>query len=275
MTNPQIILSPNKCFKAFDQSFNRIKYFSCIADNISESSFPTEWFIQNNPTGLSYGMKKPTEDNYLMLVNGFKYYMQRYLTRDCIENFSLCLDELFFILLANDKTIPHGKKLLECLSEEELKLFTKFNKVLGLEKKVELLEKHFNISILPDHKKIITSLKDIRNCLSHNNGIVRETDGEEDPTDNQKRKFHWAVFKFFTVGKSGTQFSIEFGKPLPEESEICMKQELQNHYKSFQIYHPLSFSSADTYEIALSLQLIALRYLDGVSKIINQNQQPK
>lgn len=99
----KIEFSVEKCFKTFDQSFNRIKYFICIAENLTEKQLPSFWSIQN-PGGISYGVNEPDSKNKPLIVEGYKHFIKCYVLRDCIESFSLSLDKLFLILLI------HGKK---------------------------------------------------------------------------------------------------------------------------------------------------------------------
>lgn len=264
----------NKCFTTYDQSFNRVKYFSAITDNLTKDLFPDEWVI-NNPFGINYAMKDVPDNKKNELLQGYKHFMQCYLVRDCIESFAICLDKLFLVLLINGKRIKSDQTLLEALSDEEREKHKLFEKA-GLSSqngKVQQLKNLFALPLSKEHNQLVTSLKDIRNCFAHGNGFVRDIDGK--PDGKTKRKFHWATFSVFGIGtKSGNKFDIEIGKPLEEESYICGKIELKDNSKSFRVGEQLSFSSKETYEIAWSLQLVAREYLNQIrSNILEADKQ--
>lgn len=267
MKNNRINLSANECFKPFDRSFNRVKYFSCITDNLDVSHIPDDWTIKNE-TGLSYAVNEPEEKKKEYLIKSYKHFIQCYLVRDCIESFALCLDKLFFVLLLIGKTVPSDQTLYGSLSDENKELLKTFkNKGLyGRDGKIKLLKRHFNLELSEPYKKIISDLKDIRDCLSHGNGIVSDRYGKQDEQGDQK--FHWATLTIFGVGvKSGERVKIEIGKPPKEETDIYIKPDTRDHFKSFKAGEMLSFSSAETYEIALSLQLVAQEYLKKIQKM--------
>ncbi len=104
-----IQFSINSCFRAFDQSFNRVKYFSCIVDNLDFSNFPAEWGIKQD-NGLTYAVREPQgDDEKQRLLDGMHHFMQCYLVRDCIESFAIVLDKLFFLLLVDGKKYTPNK----------------------------------------------------------------------------------------------------------------------------------------------------------------------
>ena len=148
MTNHKVELSINDCFKAFDISFNRLKYFSCITDNLNVESLPCAWSITNK-SGMSYQITAPEEDNKEYLISGYKHFIQRYLVRDCIESFALCLDDLFLVLLLVGKTVPSTHTLLECLNEEERISLNKFRErgLSGRDGKIKILKDRFNLDL--------------------------------------------------------------------------------------------------------------------------------
>lgn len=264
----KINLPINECFKLFKQSFNRIKYFSCIMDNLSATALPDTWEIKNE-SGIIYGIQEPDDKLKELLIHSCGHFMQRYLVRDSIESFASCLDKLFFILLLRGKKILSNQTFYNLLSDEEKKHFKKFEKVglSGKEGKIQQLKSMFNLELPEEYNRIIVDLRDIRNCLAHSNGVVRNCDGKKD--SKEKRKFHWATFSIFGIGvKSGKKFEIEFNKPFEEEANICGKLDLKDNFKSFKIGERLSFSSSETYEIAWSLQLVADKYLKEINTII-------
>lgn len=267
-------LRVEESFNLFAQSFNRVKYFSCIADNLNAENLPKAWVIQN-PSGLSYKLDVPSKDKEEYLIDGYKHFMQRYLVRDCIESFALCLDNLFFMLLLHGKQAQSNQPLYNCLSEEEKNILKMFQNtgISSRDGKVQILKQRFKLELPKAHNKVISGLKDIRNCLSHNNGIVRNTDGKKD--GNNKRQFHWTIFTVFAVGtKSGKRFEIKFDQPFEEEVNICGKIDLGNKSKSFTIGKSLFFNSVETYEIAWSLQLVAQEYLKIISESLHSSSQP-
>ncbi len=260
MPNEKISLSLEKCFKPFDQGFNRVKYFSCITDSLDAEALPDEWVIKTE-SGISYGMTEP--NNKAFLADGFKHFIKRYLVRDCIESFALCLDELFFFLLLHGKTVASGKSLHDALSDEEKERQVAFENA-GLYGKIDKLDSQFNLKLSSDHKRAITSLKDIRNCFAHSNGVVRAGDGRKD--GKEKRKFSWMVASVFGIGiQSGERQTIELNRQLSEEIHVGV--EIKQQFKSFKKGEALSFSSAEAYEIAWSLHLAAAEYLKGLTVV--------
>ncbi len=264
MDKKKLELRINKCFTLFDQSFNRVKYFSCITDNISAAVFPKEWEIQN-ASGLRYKIGEVPQDKEAYLIDGYKHFMQCYLVRDCIESFALSLDNMFFCLLLNGKQVRTDQTLHGCLSNDEKAALETFQKagISSKEGKAQILKQRFRLELSKDHHKIVSSLKDIRNCLAHTNGIVRETDGKK--SERGKREFHWTVFSVFAVGtQSGKRHKIKFNEPFGEEVNVCAQ--LENVCKSYEIGKPLFFTSGETYEIAWSLQLISQEYLRQINE---------
>lgn len=264
MESEKLVISIGECFQKFDQSFNRVKYFSCIADNFDISMLPDNWSIKSQDSSImTYTMQAlGGEAHKQHLVDGFRYFVQRYLVRDCIESFALCLDDLFYSLLLNGKKVFAGKTLLDSLSEAELKLLDEF-KEAGLFGKLSKLESQYDLALPKDHKRVITSLKDVRNCFAHSNGVVRPNDGSKDGRD--KRKFCWMTFSVFGVDtENNKQCEIELNKKYENSINVCVQ--LKTHYKSFKNGDPLCFSSFETYEIAMSLHSVCATYIQIMAK---------
>lgn len=260
MDNHKINISAENCFKRFGQSFNRAQYFSCIMDNLDTSMLPNEWGIKNK-SNLSYSMKAP--DDKQRLVDGCKHFMQRYLVRDCIESFALCLDELFFVLLLDGKKGLASQTLYDLLSPEECGEFNGFQ-FGGLREKIDALENRFGLKLSEMHRRVVISLRDIRNCFAHSNGVVRVKDGQAD--GEQGRKFSWVTLHVFGQGvASGQQYEIELNKPFSEETHIYLR--INENSRSFKVGESLSFSSAETYEIAWSLQRVAIELLKKIQNM--------
>lgn len=274
MKKGEINLNLMDSFKLFMQSFNRAQYFSCIADSYTIDMLPANWAI-SKPNGFKYSITPPNEDSKQKFVQGFQHSTQRYLVRDCIESFSLSLDNLFFLLLLHGKNGKSNQTLHEILSEKEKKLLKAFQNA-GLsskEGKLQLLKTHFGISLPKNYTKIIAGLRDIRNCLSHHNGIVRQTDGKKD--GNNKRKFYWTTFDIWAEGlESGKKYDLEIGQIIPEASNILIGLNNNDHHKSFPIGSHLIFSPSETYEIALSLHQVMECYLKEIKdKILSKKKR--
>lgn len=249
------------CFKRFDQSFNRIRYFLCIADNLTTETLPKSWDIKNS-SGFAYKINKPEDDKKQYVVDGYKHFLHRYLVRDIIESFTVCLDKVLFVLLLNGKQILPSQKLIDVLSFQEKMKLIKFER-RGLLDKVNLLEKNYSLTLTGRHKDVVESLTDIRNCLAHNSGKVREIDGQED--QNNMRKFFWITSLLYMEGiDSGREYPVEFNVPLPENSNLCFK--FSDHIRSFKIGEDLDFSSIEAFEIAMSLRYVGVSYLDILRK---------
>ncbi len=266
ITNLQF--KPAECFKLFDQSFNRVKYFACIADNIDTDKLPDDWAIKGNSSGMLYCMKQPSEDEKVWLVDGFQYYLRRFLVRDSIESFALCLDEIcFMLLLLNEKKrkIMAGQSLYDTLKDEEKQFLENFrSKGLSIKDgKIGLLKEGFNLELSDSSKKIIKGLKDIRDCLTHRNGIASVRDGFA--ARGKKIRFDWLTLEFFVFDKkTKAELPLRIGElyELEEGGDIRLK--IKEHAKILNIGEFLSFSSLEVYEITQSLQWIGREYLKQI-----------
>ncbi len=252
-------------FRFFDQSFNRIKYFSSMANNLDISCLPKNWSIQNKD-GLTYMVSAPQNDEEkLRLVGGYQHFIHCYLVRDCIESFALSLDKFCFMLLLNGKRIQVDKPLLESLGAEEKQFYKKFEKagISSQEGKIQLLKSYFGVELPDNFSSVITSLKDIRNCFAHGNGFVRITDGKK--SGKSKRKFIWNTISVFARGEdTGKIYPLFLGEPFPESVNVCVK--IDEHIKSYDVGSQLNFSSAEAYEIAFSLQQISRKLIEKAAE---------
>lgn len=264
----------DNCFKIFDQSFNRLKYFSCLASHLELSNMPTDWSIKNS-SGINYAVKAPeTEQEKEMLIEGYKHFLHCYVVRDCIETFAIALDRLFFTLLLNGKKVLAGQPLFAALTDTEKELLNNFQYVgLSAEKKrgkVELLKSEFDLELTAENKEIISGFRDIRNCFSHGYGLVRAGDGQD--AGDGKRKFSWKTMSIFLRGEeSGKEFGLVMNEPLPEASMLCMR--IENHVKNFKVGEQLSFTASEAFEIATSLQHVARNFLSEINQKIIGNKQ--
>jgi hypothetical protein len=265
MSEKTILLSPKKCFSFFDQSFNRVKYFSCIAENTQLTHLPTEWVIKTD-TGLNYGMQPPEEKQQSYILAGYQHFMQCYLVRDCIESFALCLDEFFLLLLLNGKRIHSSQRPLDALSPDEAKNLRNFNKA-SVADKIKKLQSTFGITLEENDKNSINSLRDIRNRLAHNNGIVRESDGTAG--ENGKRLFQWTTMTVFGTGETtGERQNLKkmIGKTLTEDTNFFI--EFKPQKKEFTVGEQLYFSAQESYEIARSLEKAALALIQSAEQVM-------
>jgi hypothetical protein len=275
MEHGRVAISVNNCFRLLDQSVNRVNYFSCITDNLTVLSLPVDWKIINK-TGINYSLGNLQDNKNDHLLNGYKHFIQCYLIRDCVESFAMCLDELFFVLLLNGKTVPSSATLVDALSDKEKNELERFRNyglygTNGKDGKIQALKKCFGIDLPPQYKKIILSLKNIRDCLTHHNGIVREKDGISGK--NKTRKFHWATLSFFILGnQSGKRQELVPNTLVKEESSICIKFEIENHHKIFNIGDQLYFTAAESYEIAFSLKQVSNQYIEQIKKVALNNK---
>ncbi len=120
---------------------------------------------------------------------------------------------------------------------------------------------------LDSYEEIITSLTDIRNCFSHRNGFVSKNDGKT--TKNNKQSFQWKTVHSFAKGtETGNISSIKNTEYHSEPRDICIKIKL--HSKLLDIGEQLAFSSAETYEIGFSLNLVKYKYIEEVKKYIKR-----
>jgi hypothetical protein len=270
---PKIELPVKICFKLFDESFNRVQLFTIIGENIAINNLPNEWGIKND-SGITYPVEPPPEDKKDYVVNGFKHFLQCSLVRDCIESFMLSLDTLYLLLSVNGKKMKLNQPLLIVLTEEERKDYNDFT-LKGLSKKdgkIKALKDKFGLELSEENKTIANSLKDIRDCLTHGNGIVNEKYGSD--AKDGKRKFTWqAISIFLQSTESKKRYKIEFGKKISDyvggingqdSIDVCL--EIKERSKDYEIGEQLTFSPAETYEIAWSLQEIGREYIQKIKE---------
>lgn len=261
------------CFRQFDHSFNRAKYFPALAECLGATDLPTDWNFSGRD-GLTIKVDPPAkEEEKRHILEGYQHFLNCYLVRDCIESFAISLDSLCHVSLLPGKRIQSGQTLLSCLSEEERDFLKKF-KNAGLtskEGKVQLLRERFGIQLSPDSLKTITSLKDIRNCFAHGNGFVRKEDGQ--PDGKKKRRFRWTTLHLFVEGDSGCRHTVPLlgQPPLPEDGTLC--GQFVEHQKSFDIGAQLSFSRLELFEIAFSLQRIGKELIKLTAEKITPQKQ--
>lgn len=117
----QIQMPIQNCFTFFDQSFKRIYYFLQIIDNLKTNQLLDEGIKISSGIVFSRDIVLDS-DKKRYLIDGYKHFIRGYLLRDCIESFSLCLDELCFLMLLHKKTIkiPSGVDLSSGRSCETL-----------------------------------------------------------------------------------------------------------------------------------------------------------
>jgi hypothetical protein len=258
------------CIGQFDASFNRIKYFSQISDNIKLSELPPFWSIKSE-SGLNHMISAPPEDQLKNLLEGFKFFTKRYLIRDCIESFTLVLDDIFFALTLHGKKAQVNNTLFDVLTEEEKKLLKKFQDD-GLVGKLSKIEKKLGIKLDEKFIRVVRSLRDIRHCLSHSNGVVRIVDGESAGKD--KRKFCWTTFSAFVRGEeTGKKYKLEFGKAYKESSTVYLQ--FAEHQKVFPIGSILSFSTSEIYEMGFSLQRVMWALIEEINKKLLLSESKK
>ena len=262
METKQVNLRVEDCFKLFDQSFTRVKYFSGIVSSIETSMLPNDWNIKSS-SGISYTVAEPDEETTKQyLIDGCNHFVHRYLVRDIIESFMLCLDKVVLYLYLHGKPLDPDKSPRENLSKNEVKKLTNFE-FKGLQKKIEFLKDEFGIAVPKEHEQCLESLRHIRNCFAHSNGMVRFDDGIKDGSEN--RIFEWFVLTVFLVGlESGERYELALGESIPEESKVCSK--IETYSSAFKVGDSLSFTPAEVYEIAFSLQLSAHQYIKSVAE---------
>lgn len=255
-----IELPIDKCFLIFDQSVQRLIYFLCIVNNTTPDVFPDEWNFQSD-AGISYKFHAPSKEQHSYLISGYRHFLHSYLVRDCIESFALSIDKMFLVLLVSGKTIHNQKSFHELLSEDEKKDLRTFE-FDGLSNKMKTLKRKYGIDI-KEKEAVLSSLKSIRDCLSHNNGFVREKDGEA--ARGGKRRFIWQTISIILIGEeSGKEHPLLIGEPLAEPSTVCAR--LETHRKTFSLGEQIKFKSSEAYEIVRTLQIIKQDVFEEINR---------
>jgi hypothetical protein len=265
----QLNISPQKCFRPFDRSFQRVKYFSCVVDGMSPADLPSEWLIES-ASGIGFGMQEPTEEFQKEIVEWFRVFTKRWLVRDCVESFALSLDRLCEALMLmgiKRRRIKSGQRLKEIFTDSEAQFIKDFSNagLTGKRGKVRRLQDEFGIELVEERKKIIRGLKDIRDCLSHRNGVVGESDGEA--ASPEEGRFHWLTTHLYIEDvKTGIQLPLEVGRVYENGGDVCMQ--IIQHEKCVTLGNSLRFSSVEAYEIAQSLQWVAQGYLTSANEVM-------
>ncbi|WP_299345232.1 hypothetical protein [uncultured Maritalea sp.] len=271
MASPKRInlnLSANESFNLFAQSFRRVKYFLFIADNISISHLPQEHWEIGNKESVRFAIPTPPSNKIGGLVEGFQHFQRLYLVRDSIETFALCLDDLCFkLLLAQSGTrhIPIGGTLHDSLEATEKAFLNEFksNGVSPTKGKISKLKERFSLSLSEDIERAIGSLKNVRDCLSHRNGIVSEKDGEA--AKGGLRRIQWPAFELFVLDhKTKKRSKLSFGTTYINGGTIELQ--MIPRAKVFSVGEKLEFTSAEVFEIAQALNLAAQKYLSQIQK---------
>ena len=252
----------------FGQSFSRLIYYTSLASNLDTSCFPDQWGITSNQGVLHEGTMPVKEQDQKGLLEGFQNLTYRYLLRDCIESFALSLDDLYATLQL------YEKKAISNLDEEDRKQAEKFARV-GIyrkkEGKLQRLKKDFGLELPNKYRSIISSLKDIRDCLSHSAGIVAPHHGKE-VSQSDEREFSWFSLHAHAIGKiSETRYEVMVGDEFPEPVNLIL--EPKPHTKTFKIGHHLIFSPSEAFDIANSLNLILEHYIDEAYRSLQANHK--
>jgi len=160
-----------------------------------------------------------------------------------------------------------SQTLYDILEDEEKKFLKDFQDkgLSNKDGKAGLLRTRFSLELSDTNKKIIKGLKDIRDCLTHRNGIASTRDGFS--AKGQKIQFNWLTLDFFIVDiKTGAEQPLKIGEVYQSEEggNLCLR--IREHSKIVDVGSPLEFSSVEIYEIAQSLQWIAKDYLNKLGE---------
>lgn len=269
----KLVFKIEDSFQIFGQSFNRIRCFLPITENLDLSSLPDVWDIKGRQDLLHAFKGFSSEKDRKEILEGYKHFITRYLLRDCIESFALGLDHLYSILMIRNTQFVPGTSFYAGLTEREQKQIKDFERV-GLYRrrdgKIQRLKKDLGLEISKDHHKVVAGLKGIRDCLSHSNGIVMPEYGSKTAEPNVM-EFSWLAFSVHAVGvQTGKKFEVRAGIELPEASNIIM--DLKSHSKTFKVGEHLTFSSYEVFEIAYSLNLVATQYVKGAANLIKSEK---
>lgn len=256
-------------FEPFDQSFNRMKYFGQIIDSITTDQLPNSWAIKDT-SGIINHHGTPNTEQRKLLLEGAKKCMHRYMVRDCIEGFALSLDKLcFFLLFFADGTVrmKTNQRFHDILSDKDKEYLKKFSRkgISPKDGKIKELQKEFGLVLPEEYKTVIKGLKDVRDCVSHHNSIVREADGER--INENECKFTWLTMRVFHVDEITKERELlEFDKLYENAGHVSIS--IDQNEKVFNIGEPITFSRAEAYEIARSLSYIRDEYFKLAREIM-------
>lgn len=264
----RISVPADEPFLPFFRSFNRLTYFCCISDNLDVSVLPSNWSVRKN-SAMKFGINKPQKEIRENLVGDFKNQIRMYVLRESIESFALSLDEFFFLLLLNGKYKEMNQSPVDTLSKDELKEYNIFC-TKGIAYKITKIEERLKVEFSRSLKEIATSLKDIRNCFSHSNGIVRTGDGFKESAN--KRKFQWISIDLIVSHEDGEELNFEANKSYEKGSSLYLKSEM--HSKVFEIGDTLQFDSFEVFEIGYALNDMVKEIILSAKKALTKQLDP-
>jgi len=246
----------------FAHSFNRILYYLPLTENLDISCLPEVWDMKVNEGLVNIPPPLPDKKDQKKLLDGYKIIMYRYLLRDCIESFALALDDLYAVLQVRQKG---GIKNLKEEDRKKAKSFAQMGIYRKKDGKLQRLKKDFGLELPEDNRKALSGLKDIRDCLSHNNGLIMPHHGQK-TGQRYERKFSWFTNKVYALGKTTGKKYDPTSSILPKE-EVSLKIELIPNEKIFKTNEYITFSPGEVFDISYSLKLSIMKLVENALKI--------
>jgi len=130
--------------------------------------------------------------------------------RELIESFSVFLDEVYKVLLF--VKVSRGN-----LGVKEAAKKRKSFSFGGVEKKLEVLRSEYSIGL--KHSKLLDSVNQARNCISHRRGVV----GNEDCKGEGGLSVRWVGPSALVIGSSGKKTPLTKRHYVEEDSEIAVQ----------------------------------------------------
>ncbi len=246
---PPIQINIDPAFIPIDEAFNRVKYFSTITETLkSQAPKIHDWNLQ---VGLvTHQIKTPSEEELKNICDGFDKWTGRHLLRDMLEAFYNVLDGVFQHCLILEHVKDGKIKASGIIDANRYKAFCEN----AVDQKIKELKENGLYVDKANQGKVFSGLKDIRNCLTHAQGYILETVGQQ--AKNGKRKIYWQVFHIFIQTEDGKKQKLEFGKNMKQGDYVCLQ--IKRHEKTFSIGDAILFSHEETFEIAWTIHQLAV-----------------
>jgi len=262
MAEDGVNINIDKIFLRFDQALNRERYFSRIGQHGAENINSIEdWGCQIDE--FTYSLATPSQETKEAFKNLFPLWLSTNLIRDIIEHFTYGYENIYHSCLvaslASDGVIPAN-------SSYDLNRLKSF-KDAGLDDKRKILKKDFGIDFSKHElKEIFKSFKDIRNCLSHNRGIVDKDMGHSGK--NGKRKIGWYTYKFY-IGTAEKKIKLKIGQIIEGPASLILK--IDKHNKEFNVGEQILFSRVELFEIANTFEQLKKDLLMQIVSFLEQH----
>lgn len=228
--------------EAFDRSARRLFFISKLPELTLADSIEIDWSEQADDGAVRISLYHDLNQEQLTdLLKNYPNWINNNLLRNLIESFYLYLDNVYLCCYEADIY----SKTNNLLSKDKKSSVIKEFRELPVEKKIRELKKYSVIIDKKNDQQAFLSFKTIRDCLSHNDGIVTDKVGHN---HENKRKVFWSTYRVYRHRRETLRTANNPVQVSNEESTVTVK--LKRHEKVFSVGDEISFSRAELVEIA-------------------------